>query len=630
MLGPVPFVRVCAAYLIAGGLSSLCGWVFNVPRLTDWYGNGISIQPNATLCAIGSGLSLWLTVSGRARGAVLCAAVVLTIAGLTVLEWLSGVSLGIDKLLLFDREFGRVGVIHLGRMGPPGSTSWTLIGAALVSMHVRPAVRGIAVPLAYATSLLSALSLTGYLYRLDLLYSLPFLTVIALQTSTFVAAASVAIFACHPAHEPVRTLTDSGTNGILARRALPILVLGPVMLGWLSVRGQTGNLFDKGFGTALLVITLVVLLLTLLWWSLAVIRRHELREREAVSQLRATLESITDSFCSVDAEGRLTYANPACAAALEVPSQSLAGRAYADVFSPNGDGPLARALHRCVSERKPVELEFFHPPTERWEFVRVFPTSDGGFTQYALDITDRKRDEQLIRDAARRKDEFLATLAHELRNPLAPIRSGVDLLRLGGIDAETVDEVTAMMARQVTHLVRLIDDLLEVSRIAQGKITLQKQRLSVDMIVRNALEVVDPQVVQGKHTLEVHLPSEPLLLHVDANRMTQILGNLLHNACKYTEPGGHITLTIRRRDQTVDFSVRDTGAGLPADMLVRVFERFAQVDRTLGRAQGGLGIGLALVKELVELHGGTVTAHSDGPGSGSEFVVRLPLAPQEE
>jgi len=231
-----------------------------------------------------------------------------------------------------------------------------------------------------------------------------------------------------------------------------------------------------------------------------------------------------------------------------------------------------------------------------------------------------------LREEDRRKDEFLATLAHELRNPLAPIRSGLAVLDLAP-GADVASQTRAIMKRQVEHMVRLIDDLLDISRITSGKVQLRRERVEVQVVVDDALEVSRPAIGAARHELVVSLPEEPLLLDADRTRIAQVISNLLNNAAKYTPEGGRIELAVERDDTWVVIRVCDNGMGLTPETIEDVFDLFTQVGKTLDRAQGGLGIGLALVKRLVEMHGGKVKAESDGPGRGSTFTVRLPLAP---
>ncbi|AUX45132.1 uncharacterized protein SOCE26_066130 [Sorangium cellulosum] len=233
-----------------------------------------------------------------------------------------------------------------------------------------------------------------------------------------------------------------------------------------------------------------------------------------------------------------------------------------------------------------------------------------------------------LRDQDRRKDEFLATLAHELRNPLAPIRTGLEVLRITG-DGDQGRKTREMMERQVGHMVRLVDDLLDVSRITRGKVELRRERVELRAVLNSALETSRPLIEAAGHELAIRLPAEPLALDADPTRLAQVFANLFNNATKYTPAGGQIRLVAQRDGGEVVVRVADTGVGIPADMLPKVFDMFTQVGRSIDRAQGGLGIGLTLVRRLVELHGGTIHAESEGPGRGSTFLVRLPLAATE-
>lgn len=230
-----------------------------------------------------------------------------------------------------------------------------------------------------------------------------------------------------------------------------------------------------------------------------------------------------------------------------------------------------------------------------------------------------------LRDQDQRKDGFLATLAHELRNPLAPIRTGLEVMKLAN-SKETRFRAREMIERQVSQLVRLVDDLLDVARVNQGKLTLVQARVSASDIVENAIETSSPLIEAAQHTLELRLPQTPVFVYVDAIRIAQVISNLLNNAAKYTPAGGHIVVSVKRSEEEAVFVVSDNGIGIPAALLPKVFDLFSQVSRSLARSQGGLGIGLSLVKNLVTMHGGTIEAHSAGLGLGSSFVVRLPLA----
>lgn len=237
----------------------------------------------------------------------------------------------------------------------------------------------------------------------------------------------------------------------------------------------------------------------------------------------------------------------------------------------------------------------------------------------------RSSEAQLL-DAHRRKDEFLATLAHELRNPLAPIRNAVQLLRLQGQDPECLTRTCDLVDRQVRSMTRLIEELMDVSRIDQGRIELRPQRVAIGAVLQEAIETTRPLVEECEHELTVSLPEQPLAVLADPTRLAQAFSNLLNNAAKYMDRGGRIELTVRREADELTVSVKDAGIGIPPDKLGEVFEMFAQVESAISRTRGGLGIGLSLTRSLIELHGGSVHASSAGLGAGSEFIVRLPLA----
>lgn len=250
-------------------------------------------------------------------------------------------------------------------------------------------------------------------------------------------------------------------------------------------------------------------------------------------------------------------------------------------------------------------------------------------------LADQKKAEESLKKMAsdlsetdRRKDEFLSILAHELRNPLAPIRTGLQLMEYATDDKKVASETISMMKRQVTLLVRLVDDLMDVSRITRGIVELRFEKVSLDSVINSAVETSRPLLNQMGHKLRITLPSPPAVLNADLTRLAQVFMNLLNNAAKYSEPEGLIQLDATIIEGHVLISVRDTGIGIPPDKLTSIFEMFSQVDRTLENARGGLGIGLTLVKRLVEMHGGSIQAKSDGIGKGSEFVVQIPIVEQ--
>lgn len=236
-----------------------------------------------------------------------------------------------------------------------------------------------------------------------------------------------------------------------------------------------------------------------------------------------------------------------------------------------------------------------------------------------------KRSEETLREADQRKDEFLATLAHELRNPLAPLRNGLEVMKLAHDQPQLIEQTREIMEREVQHMVRLIDDLLDVSRITQGRFELRKARLNLCAVLENAIETSQPLIESSGHKIEVDIPARPVFVDGDDTRLTQVFTNLLNNAAKYTPEGGIIRVALTVTDGEARVSVKDNGVGIPAGMLPHVFDMFTQVDRSLERTQGGLGIGLGIARRLVKMHGGHIEGHSAGRGAGSEFIVSLPM-----
>ena len=443
--------------------------------------------------------------------------------GATVLfEYASGIDLGIDALFLFDRTWGNTGVVSPGRMGPPGATSWTLIGLAIVltSIRSRSWPRAAAPALALVATAIASLSLIGYLYGATVLYTVPTVTIIALQTSTFVVAISIGILLSIPEHAPVRLLEDETAAGALTRRVVPAIIVVPIVLGLIRLWADRVGFVNLASATALRTVAEIALMSALLWWAANTIGRQ------------------------------------------------------------------ARA--RQLAEDQLVES---------------------------------------LRDADRRKDKFLATLAHELRNPLAPVRNAVALLKGRTQKDPLVDRASDIIERQVSLMARLMDDLLDIGRITNDRMELRRERVDLATIVGDAIDMCQPLMQRSGHKISVMAPQPSIVVDADPARLGQVFGNLVNNACRYMAANGQIWVAIERSGSDAVVTVTDTGIGIPPEQLSNIFEMFSQVDRT-NRPHGGLGIGLHLVKRLIEMHGGHVSAHSDGPGLGSRFTVRLPALPE--
>jgi two-component system CheB/CheR fusion protein len=354
--------------------------------------------------------------------------------------------------------------------------------------------------------------------------------------------------------------------------------------------------------------------------------------------LNSLMANIPDAIYFKDARGRFIRANEPMAARLGLKSpDDVTGKTAADL----PDEALALALHRHDEQVLRTGEAQHYSLEERqrgdgagshWDMVTRLPLRDPtgrivGTTVILRDVTEQKRAEEKIREAVRRRDQFLAMLSHELRNPLAAIVTATGLLKTDSVSQHKSDRFLQVLERQSQQMTRLLDELLEASRVTQNKIELKKTHVDLNRIVREAIEGARGQLEARSIELVTDLLAEPVSVHADGARLHQVVVNLLNNAAKYTLPRGHVTVRTRRDQDGVSVSVKDDGAGIPGDMLESVFELFVQSTRTLDRSAGGLGVGLSLVRSLVAMHGGTVTAYSQGEGTGSEFVVRMPFAP---
>jgi PAS domain S-box-containing protein len=362
-------------------------------------------------------------------------------------------------------------------------------------------------------------------------------------------------------------------------------------------------------------------------------RRHAERERDrANALLRSFVEAVPGVVYAKDREGRLILGNRGVSALLGVPQEVYVGRTDRELLADREQAEAVMRNDRRIMDSgvaEQIEEEIRYPDgTLAWWWSHKAPLLEGGeivgLIGASVDITERKRMVQALEQGDRRKDEFLAMLAHELRNPLAPIGTAAQLLRMAPGDATTVGKAADIIARQVEHMTQMVDDLLDVSRVTRGLVQIERAPLDLREIVSGAVEQVEPFLSSRGHRLRVDAAGEPIVVLGDRHRLVQVVSNLLNNAAKYTPPGGAITLSVVALADAVEIRVVDNGIGMDPDLVPQVFDLFTQAERTPDRSQGGLGIGLALVRSIVQLHGGRVSAGSAGKGQGSTFVVVLP------
>jgi two-component system CheB/CheR fusion protein len=354
-----------------------------------------------------------------------------------------------------------------------------------------------------------------------------------------------------------------------------------------------------------------------------------LRRREA--RFRTLMNSAPVLIWVNGLEG-MEYVNQAYLEFLGVESSDVLGNAWTYFVHPEDREGYAVAYEEAMAGLQPFEYQcrFRRGDGEYRSMMSIALPQFGaagrfsGYTGATFDITSLKRAEESLRTADQRKDEFIAMLAHELRNPLAPITNIVQMMREGKLDAKTLDWAHDVLARQLKNLSRMVNDLLDVSRVSHGKIQLHPERVDLGELITHSIDALRPTMEAADKQIAIELPTAPIVMFADPVRLEQVLGNVVHNAVKFTPQNGHIWVSAAIDGRDVRLSIRDDGDGIAADALPHVFDLFVQGNIAFDRAQGGLGIGLTLVRGLVELHGGTIEAKSDGPGTGSEFIVRFP------
>jgi signal transduction histidine kinase/ActR/RegA family two-component response regulator len=680
-----------ALVALALSLSFLAVWLSHATGSAAWVGP--RMKANTALCLAAVALSLLVrALRGPRRGARaanLAAAIAVGIAGMTLLEYLLGVNLGIDQLLALDSivpESAR----FPNRMSPNAAASLVAIGLSLLGICSTSRTRALASHvLALLVFAASLFALIGYAYKVSVLYQpTPYIRITA-HTAIALLLLGIGVLSLRTDIGITRLVVGRDVAGFLARPLIVLSLIVPILFGRIAVRGAERGLFDPSLGVALLVIATILIFVVVIAVLGRFIEAVEGRRHAAEEDLRhsarligelaqaATVDEVVDVAVRVGvralgaASGGVMLVSPD---GRELQMKRSTGYTE-DSLNAQGAVPVTSELPGAVALRRNQAI---FAPT-RAQYLRDFPGVSAALVQsgqsraavplsgrdrvlgvLTLTFTEQQRfneaqrarilslgsqcglalDRALLFDSEKTarahaerargqaesanaaKDEFLAMLGHELRNPLAPISTSLELMNLKG---GAFEKERTVIGRQVQHMTRLVDDLLDVSRITRGKVELRRRRLEVSECVAEAVEVVSPLLQRRQHQLLLSVPERGLAVLADPHRLSQVIANLLTNAAKYTNPGGRIDVAARAENGHAVLTVRDNGIGMAAELVPMVFGLFTQGHHTFDRAQGGLGLGLALVHSLITLHGGSVAAHSAGVGQGSEFTATLPL-----
>jgi PAS domain S-box-containing protein len=654
--------RALGLAVLAIGAVVLLGWALRIELLKSLFPGFVPMKPNTAAALGAAGLSVALLApepggrTARLVARILAAGVVL-LAATTLAEHILGSDLHVDELLFRVPVTGG----ETGRMSVGGATALCLLGVALLSLETetrrghRPAQ-----VLALCAGLVPLQAIIGYFYGAAPKHGQSPLTEVALHSGIAYAVLCTAILLLRPERGFVRVLASAGPAGFMARRLLLAIVLLPIALGWLFLAtGLRAGEYQQMVGASLVVLSAIVTGAAVVWWNASQIQRMDESRTVMEEALRAerewfrtTLGSIGDAVIAADDRGRVTDTNAVAEALTGFRAEDALGRPVDTVFRAHGAdpaAPLESPFERAFGGGRVVDLprdtvlvaqsgaEF--PVEGSAAPIRDLRGQVQGVVLVFRDIRDRRRVEEeradlLAREraaradaeeASRAKDEFIATLSHELRTPLNSVLGWARLLRMGKLDGPNVVRAVEAIERGASTQAQIVDDLLDMARIVRGQLQLDVRPVELVPVIEAAIDTVRPAA--SAREIEIAAVFEPRAGPVagDPGRLQQVAWNLLTNAVKFTPAGGRVEVRLSRRSHHVELAVKDTGAGIASEFLPHVFERFRQGDSSTTRAHGGLGLGLAIVRHLVEAHGGTVSAESAGPGLGSCFHVSLPL-----
>ncbi len=669
-------------YAFAGGLITLIGWAKDIQALTDWVNSGISMMPNMAVAIVLAGGALVLLSCGQARAATVLGFFTGLIGAATLFEHVTAINLGIDTLLV-SRPWGQRGTLVPGRIGPPGSASLTIIGSAIVLSAFGGKNRRWAALGGVLVIGIAMLSITGYIFGADALFSLPRLTVIALQTATILLALGIGLVTSVPQVQPLKMLRDNSAAAVLARRALPFVILLPIVVGWLRLQGQRAGWYDAAFGTALRTVAEVALLIGLLWWAAAAVKAHEKPLRESETRKAAILNSSLDAIVSMDADGLIVEFNPAAEMMFGRYAIEVIGRPLSQILIPERlrvahDQGLAhfRATGEGLVLGKRIEMPALRAdgtefPAEL-SINRVPGMEPPLFSGFIRDISERNRaqvalreahellgsrakhleklvedrtmdlrniNEALVRSLARQDkltndlretvqqlETFSYSIVHDMRAPLRSMRSFASILESEYQD-KLDDTGRRYLQRIMDSAVRmdaLITDVLTYSRISSSETPLAP--VNLDKLVAEIVENY-PQFQEAADSIQIQHP----LSAVSGNRalLTQIISNFLANALKFVPPDRPAQVMVYSETEAgkVRLWFEDNGIGIAPEHHGKIFDLFTRLHRL--DEYPGTGVGLAIVKKSAERMGGRVTVESE-LGAGSRFCVELDAATGEK
>jgi PAS domain S-box-containing protein len=646
------------------GAVVLLGWLAGVDALTRLIPNQVPLKANAALGLVAAGVATGLLAGAkhgvRARLAHVLAGVAVLVAALALAEHLGAPDLRVDQLLAPDPEAGSLAP---GRMSAGTAVALLLVGIALLVLDWEtPGRHAPGQALALAAALVPLQAIVGYIYGVESTHGESPLTQVTLPSGLAFGVLCTAVLLARPERGFMRVVASLGPAGFTARRLLAAIALLPVTLGWLFlVAGLRAGQYQAMVGASLVVVSAVVTGAAVVWWTAREIQRTDdgrtaveealRRERE---WFRTTIASIGDGIVATDDDGCVTDMNAVAEALTGWPASDARGRPLGEVFRARaGDGaPVEDPFAYAFRERRVADLARDTVLVARSgaEFpiegcvapIRARRGEPRGVVLVFRDIRDRRRVEEEratllaseraaraeAEEASRAKDEFIATLSHELRTPLNSVLGWARLLRLGKLDAAGVTRAVEAIERGATTQAQIVDDLLDMARIVRGQLRLDVRPVELVPVLEAAIDTVRPAAAAREIEIAAVLEPRAGAVAGDPGRLQQVAWNLLTNAIKFTPPGGRVEVRLSRRAEAVELTVRDTGSGIPPEFLPHVFERFRQGDSSTTRAHGGLGLGLAIVRHLVEAHGGAVAAESAGPGQGSTFTVTLPLFQQ--